>query len=366
MTGVHQQLIGHGPTQLGHLTLDAPKTLNSLTREMVESLTSALEAWRDDPAIAAVFIDGSGDKAFCAGGDVQALRNSCLENPGGPCDYAENFFAREYRMNYILHTYPKPIVCWGHGVVMGGGLGILAGCSHRVVSERTRIGMPEVTIALFPDVGGSWFLNKMPGHVGRFLALTAANINAADALFCGLGTVFLGHEQKQVVLDKLADASWTGDAKADAGGIDQVLGLAPEVDLPEPQIEPVFDDINTLMAGDDLGVIASRLLNRQGEDSWIGKACQGFAHGSKLAASWIFRQLNESVERSLEEIFESELILGANIMRHPEFSEGVRALLVDKDRNPRWAYTEISAVPADILDGFFVEPAGAPSLNLPA
>jgi len=167
------------------------------------------------------------------------------------------------------------------------------------------------------------------------------------------------------VLDKLADASWTGDAKTDAGIVDHVLALTPAVDLPEPRLESAVNDINTLMAGDDLDVIASRLLDRQGEDSWIGKACQGFAHGSKLAASWIFRQLNESVERSLEEVFESELILGTNIMRHPEFSEGVRALLVDKDRNPRWAYTDVSAVPADILDGFFVEPAAPPSLNLP-
>ena len=189
---VHQATAGN----IGHLTLNVPKTLNSLTRDMVEMLTEHLEAWAVDDAIMAVVIDGASEKAFCAGGDVQALRNSCLATPGGPCDYAENFFAREYRMNYILHRYPKPVICWGHGVVMGGGLGILAACSHRVVSERTRIGMPEVTIALFPDVGGSWFLNKMPGQVGRFLALTAANINASDAIFCGLRKPFSGRHAK--------------------------------------------------------------------------------------------------------------------------------------------------------------------------
>lgn len=165
---VNSAVRGKGAIRLGHLTLDAPKTLNSLTLPMVDTLSAQLLAWRDDPSIAAVFIDGTGEKAFCAGGDVQALRDSCLATPGGPCEYAETFFAREYAMNYLLHTYPKPIICWGHGVVMGGGLGILAGCSHRLVSERTRIGMPEITIALFPDVGGSWFLNRMPGNVGRF------------------------------------------------------------------------------------------------------------------------------------------------------------------------------------------------------
>ena len=153
---------------------------------MVEIITDRLEAWADDDRVAAVLIDGAGEKALCAGGDVQALRNSCIQTPGGPCEYAEHFFAREYRMNYLLHTYAKPLICWGHGVVMGGGLGILAGCRYRVVSERTRIGMPEITIALFPDVGGSWFLNRMPGQVGRFLALTSSHINATDALYCCL------------------------------------------------------------------------------------------------------------------------------------------------------------------------------------
>ena len=128
-----------GDRVIGQLTLNVEKTLNSLTREMVEIITDRLEAWADDDKVVAVFIDGAGEKAFCAGGDVQALRNSCIEAPGGPCEYAEHFFAREYRMNYLLHTFAKPLICWGHGVVMGGGLGILAGCRYRVVSERTRI-----------------------------------------------------------------------------------------------------------------------------------------------------------------------------------------------------------------------------------
>ena len=148
---------------IGHMTLNVPATLNSLTLTMVDQIQSTLEQWRDRSDIAVILIDGSGDKAFCAGGDVQALRDSCLASPGGPCDYAETFFTREYRMNFTLHTYPKPIICWGSGIVMGGGLGILAGCHIRIVTETTRIAMPEVTIALFPDVGGSWFLNRMPG-----------------------------------------------------------------------------------------------------------------------------------------------------------------------------------------------------------
>ena len=137
------------PAKLGRVTLSVAATLNSLTLEMVDLLQAQLDVWREADDIGAVFIEGAGEKAFCAGGDVQALHKSSVETPGGPCDYAENFFAREYRMNYTLHTYHKPLVCWGHGIVMGGGLGVMAGCSHRVVTEKTRIAMPEVTIALF-------------------------------------------------------------------------------------------------------------------------------------------------------------------------------------------------------------------------
>lgn len=357
-------VMGKGPQRVGHLTLNAPKTLNSLTRDMVEVLTDRLMAWRDDEAIAAVIIDGAGEKAFCAGGDVQALRDSSIATPGGPCDYAENFFAREYRMNYILHTYPKPVICWGHGVVMGGGLGILAGCSHRIVSERTRIGMPEVTIALFPDVGGSWFLNRMPGELGRFLALTAANINASDAVFAGLGTHFFAHSQHEALLAGLADAPWSDRNAAEV--VTGVLGgLAAAAEAPSPQVEPHMPTINAWVAGDDLAAIVDRVMAWQGDDPWLSRAREGLAQGSKLAASWIFRQLNNTRNATLEEVFASELRLATHIMRHPEFGEGVRALLIDKDRNPQWLYESVATVPADVLNGFFVPPDNAPDLDLP-
>lgn len=358
--------IAAGRYAIGRLTLNAPKTLNSLTLDMVEMLASQLMQWRDDPRVVAVIIDGVGDKAFCAGGDVQALRQSAIDNPGGPCTYAETFFAREYRMNYLLHTYPKPVVCWGHGVVMGGGLGILAGCSHRVVSERTRIGMPEITIALFPDVGGSWFLNRMPGHVGRFLALTAANINATDALFCGLGTTYLAHSQQNALFDALSSAPWSDDEATNKTLMTQVLlAIASAEPLPEPQVEPLLETINTWMAGNDLEAIVSRIAAYSGDNPFLSKARGGLLHGSPLAACWIFHQLNQSKDYALDEVFRSELRLGTNILRHPEFAEGVRALLIDKDRNPQWRYSSVDAVPESVLAGFFSAPEHAQSFELP-
>jgi enoyl-CoA hydratase/carnithine racemase len=200
MAAIEFEVLGAATGQVGRATLNVEATLNSLTLDMVDLLQAQLDNWAQDDSIAAVFVDAAGEKAFCAGGDVQALHASAVATPGGPCEYAEDFFTREYRMNYSLHTYPKPLICWGHGIVMGGGLGVMAGCSHRIVTERTRIAMPEVTIALFPDVGGSWFLNHAPGSSGEFLALTGASINAADAIYIGLADRFIASEHKDAVL----------------------------------------------------------------------------------------------------------------------------------------------------------------------
>ena len=198
--------------QLAVATLNEEKTLNALTLEMVDSLYQQLSQWQSDDAIVAVLLQGAGTKAFCAGGDVQQLYHSAVSQPGGPCEYAEQFFEREYRTDYLIHRYGKPVICWGSGIVMGGGLGLMAGSSHRIVTETTRMAMPEITIGLYPDVGGSWFLNRAPGRTGLFLALTAANINAADSLFIGLADHFVAADSKEPLLQALLSADWSDSA----------------------------------------------------------------------------------------------------------------------------------------------------------
>jgi enoyl-CoA hydratase/carnithine racemase len=357
----------HG--QVGQLTLHAPATLNSLTLEMVDALQMHLLQWRHDPAIKAVFIDGSGDKAFCAGGDVQALHRSASAKPGGPCDYAETFFAREYRMNYTLHTYPKPLIAWGHGIVMGGGLGVLAGCSHRIVTERTRSAMPEVTIALFPDVGGSFFLNRMPGACGLFLALTGASINAADCLYTGLADRFIEHSYKEAVLAALSAANWCETEQENHAVTHSLLRSFATTSLealPSGQVEPHRGVIDRVCDGDDIHTVIDQICALETDDTWLLKARDGLRHGSPLAALWIARQLQETRHASLREVFQSELQLATNVVRYPEFAEGVRALLIDKDRQPRWAYANSRAVPADLLDSFFAAPwPENPLIDLP-
>lgn len=348
-----------GQRKLGRITLNVEATLNSLTLDMVDLLQARLDAWATDDEIAAVFIEGAGEKAFCAGGDVQALHASATATPGGPCDYAEAFFTREYRMNYTLHTYAKPIVCWGHGIVMGGGLGVMAGCSHRVVTERTRIAMPEITIALFPDVGGSWFLNRAPGRSGEFLALTGASINAADAIFTGLADCFISHDKKASVVDGLLALPWSDDSEANHALVGQVLQPASEQsadNVPGGQVEAHMSTIDALMDGDNIHEVIDRIMAQVTDDPWLAKARDSLAHGSKLAALWIDRQLSETRHSSLKEVFQSEIRLATNIIRHPEFSEGVRALLIDKDRNPAWQFEASRDVPAEVLNSFFQDP----------
>ena len=348
-----------GQRKLGRITLSVAATLNSLTLDMVDLLQAQLDSWRDDDDIAVIFIEGAGEKAFCAGGDVQALHQSALATPGGPCDYAESFFTREYRMNYTLHTYPKPVICWGHGIVMGGGMGVMAGCSHRVVTEKTRIAMPEVTIALFPDVGGSWFLNHMPGKSGLFLALTGASINAADAIYTGIADRFVSSEHKAQVLEQLQRHNWAGEANSDHALVRHTLRPFAEQSIgqcPGGQVEPHLGTINTLCDGDDIHEIIDNIVSQQTQDPWLARARDSLAHGSPLAALWIFRQLLETRHSSLREVFQAEIRLATNIVRHPEFTEGVRALLIDKDRNPQWQYKASRDVPVAQLEAFFSEP----------
>lgn len=345
--------------KVGRITLSVAATLNSLTLEMVDLLQARLDAWAADDSIAAIFIEGAGEKAFCAGGDVQALHASAVATPGGPCEYAEDFFSREYRMNYTLHTYPKPLICWGHGIVMGGGLGVMAGCSHRVVTQKTRIAMPEVTIALFPDVGGTWFLNHMPGKSGLFLALTGASINAADAIFTGIADRFIDSERKDETIENLLRQKWSAEPSGNHALVRSVLRPLTQSSVgqcPGGQVEPHLATINSLCDGDDIHEVIENITSLTTDDPWLTKAGESLAHGSPLAALWIHRQLVAQRHASLREVFQSEIQLVTNIVRHPEFAEGVRALLIDKDRTPAWQFQQSRDVTPAVLDAFFTAP----------
>ncbi|MDB5826485.1 MAG: enoyl-CoA hydratase, partial [Variovorax sp.] len=255
-------------------------------------------------------------------------------------EYAERFFGEEYELDYLIHTFPKPFLCWGQGIVMGGGIGLMAGASHRVVTEHSRLAMPEINIGLYPDVGGSWFLRRMPGRVGLFLALTAANLNASDAIFCGLADVLIPHERKQRVRDAITAGNWSGDAQADRAALSNILADAADPEgapaAPHSKVREHFDAINALMFGDDLHEIAARLRTSQSDDSWMQTASKTFSKGAPSSAALSFALWQRVHRMSLAEVFRLEYQASLGFCAHKDFAEGIRALLIEKDRNPKW------------------------------
>ncbi len=341
--------------RIGVATLNAPKSLNSLTMAMVEILDPQFRQWQDDDSIACVVLRGSGDRALCAGGDVIHLRNSALAGDGA----AALFFEKEYRLDYLIHTFTKPIIAWGHGVVMGGGMGLLSGASHRVVTAETRLAMPEVTIGLYPDVGGSWFLNRAPGRTGLFLALTGASINAGDTLYLGLADRFLRHDQWGEMLTRLQAVAW-GDADQRHGQVSHVLRDLEAVagEPPASVVKEHYDIIQSLTDGDSLADIVDNITSYEGDDKWLASAAKTLASGCPVTIHIIHEQLRRALHLSLREAFQMELILSANCMIYGNFAEGVRALLVDKDRQPKFDPATFAEVTPAFVEKHFQPPWG--------
>lgn len=345
------------PTACGHrvglATLSSPTTLNALSLSMVRALTPMLRQWANDKGVVCVALQGAGEKAFCAGGDLRELYESLRASPGEPSAYARGFFAEEYQLDYLIHTFEKPILCWGHGIVMGGGIGLMAGASHRVVTAQSRLAMPEITVGLYPDVGGSWLLRRMPGKVGLFLALTGAPLDASDALFCGLADFPLSAGEKTAVLAAIQATSWSDSPRRNHATLSRILARYEVRELPKSNVREHFDLIGELMAGDDLVDIAVRLRGLRREDPWLSGAAATFAKGSPTSAALAFELWRRVKHASLAEVFRLEYDVSLGCSAHSDFVEGIRALLIDKDRNPRWNPASLEEVTAELVEDHF-------------
>jgi len=340
-----------GGRRFATATLNAPASLNALSVDMVRLLTPRLREWAADPGIVGVLLQAAGEKAFCAGGDLRQLYQTLLECGPARNTYAEDFFREEYELDHLIHTFPKPFLCWGHGIVMGGGVGLMSGCSHRVVTAESRIAMPEIAIGLYPDVGGSWFLRRTPGRTGLFLALTAANLNAADAIFCGLADVLVPQARKGAVIEAIAAAPWAGEAKADRATLSRILANAGEgAGMPASKVREHYDTINALMAGDDLLDIAKRLRALQSEDPWLQTAAKTFMKGAPSSAALSFELWQRVPRMSLAEVFRLEYWASLGFCAHKDFAEGIRAVLIDKDRNPKWSPATIEEITPEFIE----------------
>ncbi|WP_110693517.1 enoyl-CoA hydratase/isomerase family protein [Salinicola halophyticus] len=346
--------------RIGRVTLDAPRSLNALTLEMIDALQSQLDAWATDDAIAAVWLEGAGDKAFCAGGDVVALHRAIVagetdHDPAAAQGFIARYFSHEYRLDHTLHGYPKPVIAWGDGIVMGGGIGLFVGASHRVVTPRSMLAMPEITIGLYPDVGASWFLNHCPGRSGLFLGLTGARLNASDTLFVGLADRLIDDTRREAVIEDLRQADWHEPVRA-VGRVLRQHADASRERAPQPEVQPRLDILDALTDADDDETLIRQVIDAASDDDpWIARAAKNLAAGSPLSARLILRQLARCRQLSLAEVLREELNLSLACAARGDLAEGVRALLIDKDRNPRWQHVHGEVPDADIR-ACFVSP----------
>jgi enoyl-CoA hydratase/carnithine racemase len=305
-------------SRIGRILLNRPKSLNALDLEMIRLISYTLDSWREDPAIHAVVIEGSGDRAFCAGGDIRNIRAAAI---AGDTDSIETFFREEYALNHAIAVYPKPYVALIDGLCLGGGIGVSLHGTVRVATEAAAFAMPETAIGFFPDIGASFFLPRLPGHLGMYLALTGARLVGSDSVHAGLATHFVPRESLSTLSATLA-----------AHG---VAALAPSTALLPPfSLAPHLAAINRCFAANSVPAILSS-LHTEGTP-WAAETEQTLRRMSPSALVWSHSLIAAGAHRTLAQCLEAELDLTRSVTRHPDFAEGVRAMVVDKDRTPHW------------------------------
>ncbi|RTZ47965.1 enoyl-CoA hydratase/isomerase family protein [Candidimonas sp. SYP-B2681] len=347
--------------KVGVATLNSPETLNGLSLQMCNLLAEQLNLWEKDQSIALVILKGAGDKAFCAGGDLHGLYQAMQENTSGQAwknAYARKFFDDEYRLDYQIHTYPKPILCWGSGIVMGGGVGLMMGASHRVATDTTRFAMPEISIGLFPDVGGTWMLARLPGGLGLFLALTGAQLGANDCYFLGLADYRLESTQLNELVGAIQSEKWS-DVRDDNDIRLRRLLLAhqPQSEWPQGPLQKNYSLIRQCCDGMDFDAICRNILSWADDpDPWLKRAANTFSSGSPGSARLCFALLNRTRLLSLAGAFRQEYIVSLHCGAEGDFQEGIRALLVDKDKRPRWEPATLELATDAWVQRFFQQP----------
>ncbi|TFW03054.1 enoyl-CoA hydratase/isomerase family protein [Oxalobacteraceae bacterium OM1] len=337
--------------RIGFIALDRPKALNSLSLDMVRAITAALLQWQDDVEVRAIVIHSTSERAFCAGGDIRFFHDAGTRTPQGGSALLEDFFTEEYALNHLIHFYPKPYIALMDGVVMGGGMGVAQGGEGnrmRVVTERTKMAMPEVNIGLFPDVGGGYFLSRVPGAVGTYLGVTGETIGAADAIYAGLADVFVPGAQLPALLELLG----TTDAADVRDAVRQFA--APFAGQAVPEDSPLAIErtcIDQHFAHDSVRAIEASLA---GDDSeFAAKTLAIMEKRSPLMMCVTFAQLRRGAKLGVADCLRLERTMVRRCFEHGEVLEGVRSLVIDKDNAPRWNPASLEAVTTEMVEGFF-------------
>ncbi|MGN6719968.1 MAG: enoyl-CoA hydratase/isomerase family protein [Candidatus Binatia bacterium] len=350
-----------GRHSIGLVELNNTRALNALTLEMFQAIEEQLLAWEAQSEIVCVIFHADSDKAFCAGGDVKALVTELKTS--GVLECAAEFFAIEYFVDYLIHRYSKPVLCWADGITMGGGIGLMNGASFRVVTERTVMAMPEMSIGLYPDVGGTYFLNRLPEGLGLFLGLTSARFKGADAVAIGMADLEIRSNKKATVLAGLQDLLWTANRLQNKILLQQHLEQFAETSAAKsPEILQRLDLIRSLTIRKSVQEVDAALRAWNGNDAWMHNAIQNYLSGSPTSAKVIFQQLSRGKPLSLRDIFLREWDMSLNFCARSDFLEGVRARLIDKDQTPRWNPATLNAVSNEEVERFFSSQHGQPNI----
>lgn len=331
---------------LGIITLNRVRAFNALSTDMCWQMDEHLIKWTDDDAIQAVIIQGAGEKAFCAGGDVRSLVENGPENSGP----AEEFFSTEYKMNSRLYHFPKPYISLLDGVCMGGGVGVSVHGSHRIVTERTLFAMPESAIGLIPDVGGGYFLPRLPGKLGLYLGLTGARLKGADILYAGIGTSYMPSDNIEEFVAALRDADISSVAD-----VDNVIACFA-TDPGEASLDEYRDLIDAAFAEESMEDIFDHL--KAIDHEWAGETLAGLEKMSPLSLKVIVEQLVRGAELGFDDCMVMEYrVVCHTVSYKSDFFEGVRSVLIDKDHNPIWNPASLGDVTAAQIEAHFEVPA---------
>jgi len=335
---------------VAYLTLTRPQALNALSLEMIRAFTDALQRWESDPEVHAVVVAGAGGKAFCAGGDIRWFHQAHHAND----PLLDQFFVEEYALNYLIHRYGKPYIALMDGVVMGGGMGISQGARLRVVTERTKMAMPETNIGLFPDVGGGWFLARTPGRIGEYLGLTGTVIGAADALFAGLADTYLPTNAiAEMVASMQAQRFDNGDAVLTH--IATFTRQHTDACVPrDSQLARHADQIDALFAGATAQAILAAVSDAEGD--WAAQIAATLRSRSPLMLCVTLEQIRRARTMVLEDELRMELDMMHDVFRHGDGVEGIRALAIDKDHQPKWNPLRLDEVSPARVRAFFDSP----------
>ncbi len=329
MTDIDIRITG----KAGRITLQRPEALNAMTYDMCLAIDAALRAWQNDPAVQLVILDAEGDKAFCAGGDIAELYDTGAK---GDFAYGQTFWAKEYRLNALIFEYPKPVVSFLQGFTMGGGVGIGCHGSHRIVCETSQIAMPECGIGLVPDVGGTLMLALAPGRLGEYLGTTGARMGSADAIFSGFADCYVPRDAWPALISAL-------ETDADLTAIDAVTGTPPD-----GVFEALLSDIDRHFGGETLDDIHTTLNADNSE--FAAKALKALGRSAPLSAACTVEMIHRLRGPSLNirKALKLEYRFTYRAMEHGDFLEGIRAQIIDKDRNPAWQYADTNVPPAAI------------------